>query len=92
MPFDAADLSAFLDPTMPGYALAMINEVAVGGLFRRPYAESFGMVGGDNPAFRALSDSLLAVRAGDRIEINAAHYTVASVRPDGAGMTLLDLK
>lgn len=90
--FDADDLAAFFDPDMPGHALATIGGKEVGGLFRKPYAESFGLVGGDNPAFRAPSSDLTGVRAGDDIAINDIHYTVASVRPDGAGTTLLDLK
>jgi len=92
MPFDAADLAAFLDPTMPGYSLASIAGVPVGGLFRRPYSESFGMVGGDNPQFRALSSDLAAIAPGDSLTIEDTTYTVASVRPDGRGMLVLDLK
>lgn len=92
MPFDAADLAAFLDPTMPGYRQATVGEVTIGGLYRKPYAESFGMVAGDNPAFRCLTSDLPDVLPGDDIAIDGTHYTVASVRPDGTGMTLLDLK
>lgn len=92
MPFDAADLAAFLDPTMPGYAVATIDEVAIGGLFRKPYSESFGLVGGDNPQFRALSSALASVAPGDCLTLEDASYTVASVRPDGRGMIVLDLK
>jgi hypothetical protein len=92
MPFDAADLAAFLDPDMPGYALATVGGAPVGGLFRSPYAESFGLVGTGSPAFRALSSDLAAVAPGDSIDIRDTAYRVAAVRPDGAGMTVLDLK
>lgn len=92
MPFDAADLAAFLDPTMPGYRQATIGEVTIDGLFRKPYAESFGMIASDNPSYRCLTAHVSWVLPGDDIVIDGTTYTVASVRPDGAGMTVLDLK
>lgn len=92
MPFDADDLAAFLDPDMPGYQQATIGEAAVGGLFRKPYAESFGLMASDSPSFRALSADLATVAPGDDIELNAIHYVVTAVRPDGGGTTLLTLK
>lgn len=92
MPFDAADRAAFLDSTMPGYYQATIDGLLVDGLFRRPYAESFGLMSGENPSFRALSETLAAVSPGDAVDVAGASYIVAAVRPDGAGHTVLDLK
>ncbi len=90
--FDTQDLAIFLDGDMPGFRVSIVAGVSVGGLFRRPYAESFTLIGGDNPSFRGLSSDLESVLPGDDIEVDGHHYTVASTRPDGMGMIVLDLK
>lgn len=92
MPFDAADLAAFLDPSMPGYRPARLGEVTLGGLYRKPYAESFGMIGGNSPSFLALETDLAEVAPGDAIEIDGTPHAITSVQPNGAGLILLSLK
>lgn len=93
MPFDADDFAQFIHPDMPGYRLATIDGTSVGGLFRAPYAESFGLVPAESPSFLALSSELAAVSPGDGVDIAGASYLVASVRPNGDdGLTLLELK
>jgi hypothetical protein len=89
MSFDAADLAAFVDPSMPGYVLATINGQPVAGLFRAKYAETFGFVGGTQPTLRILGTESVAV--GNPVVINAQNYTVASMSPEGQGLQALQL-
>lgn len=82
--FDAADLSVFVDPDMPGYVSATISATPVGGLFGAAYGEAFGMVGGGSPALRVLST--VAVSDGDEVIIAGETYLVASIeQPLGPG-------
>ena len=88
--FDAADLAAFVDPSMPGYVQALIDGQPVGGLFRSNYAESFGMVGGHQPVFRCLEQ--FSVGFGSTVMIGLVAYTVAEIEPAEPGFQLLKLE
>jgi len=88
--FDAADLAAFVDPSMPGYVLASINGQPVGGLFRARYAESFGLIGGTAPTLRCI-DSLV-VSSGDSVVISGQNYIVAEKETAEPGFLLLKLE
>lgn len=88
--FDAADLSAFVDPSMPGYVEALINGQPVGGLFRSNYAEAFGVISGSSPAFRCLDG--IPVGFGATVVIGPVTYTVAEIQPAEPGFQLLKLE
>lgn len=91
MSLSAADLAAFVDEDMPGYALATIGAGSVAGLFSNPSLEALG-IAGSRPVFRALTTEVSSVVEGTAITINATAYTVAGIQPDGKGMTLLILE
>lgn len=90
MSFGAADMTAFVDPDMPGYALASIGGVDVAVLFANAYAEAFGMAG-SAPSALAVSADVSTVAQNAAVTINGVAYTVAAVEPDGTGMTRLRL-
>ena len=89
--WDAADLSALIDPDLPGYALGTKADLSqIGGLFRAPYAESFGLVSGNDPVFTCLLATAPANGAG--ITITSIAYTVTGHKPDQRGMVVIDLE
>lgn len=94
MAFDAADLAAFNDSDMPGYAQATIGAVNVDGRFRATSNEVFGVVPDDRAQFAALATDLSGVAVGDAVTIAGTAYTVAEIREAdvGIGMTRLMLK
>jgi hypothetical protein len=74
-------------------ATAIINGVAVDGIFSNKYAEFSNVMGGSSPTFQCRSTDVVAVAKGTALTINSTHYQVASApQPDGAGMTLLQLE
>lgn len=83
MAFDAADLALFCDPAMPCYAEATLaGNVKVDGLFGALYAESFGIVAGDDPVFVCASGAVLA---GASVTISGTAYTAERVRKTTRG-------
>lgn len=66
--------------------------VLVNGIFREPYAESFGMMPSDKPSFESGSASLAGILVDAALTINGTAYTVVSRQPDGTGKTMLALK
>lgn len=92
MTFDAADLAAFFDPDMPGYAVASFAGGDVAGLFGSGYAQAMAMVSGSQPTFQAPAADLGAVAEGTALTINAVSYKVREVRPGSAGITVLALE
>lgn len=91
MPFDAADIAAFNDSDMPGYAAATIGAVTVVGRFRASFAAQFG-IEGSSPMFSAASADLSGVAHGTAITINGTAYTVSGIEPDTFGQTVLRLQ
>ena len=89
MAFDDYDFAAFFDSDMPGYALAVIGGVEVPGIFDNAYAESFGIVGGNETVFVCRSSMVSAVVEGTAITITGVAYTVSAVEEGNAGMTAL---
>jgi hypothetical protein len=88
--WDATDRAALIDPDLPGYALATKADLStVGGLFRQPYAEAFGNIGGTRPVFVCPSDQ--APAANDTLVIAGVTYSVQRIAPDGNGFSTLDL-
>jgi hypothetical protein len=94
MPFDAADIVAFNDSDLPGYALATIGAASVAGRFRAVSQDAFGVVITDRASFAAAASDLSTVAVDSSIVIAGTTYTVAEVLPHdaGTGMTRLMLK
>lgn len=88
--FDAADLSAFFDPDMPGFVSATLSGQTVGGLFRERYAEAFGLVGGGDPVLRV--PAATAPSEGDAVQIGARAFTVRTVKLAEPGVLALELE
>lgn len=81
------DFAAFFDDFgVP----ATLNGANVRGIFDNAYGESFGLVASSSPVFRLPSS--IAVTTGQTLVIAATTYTVASVEPDGTGITVLRLE
>lgn len=93
MPFDAADIAAFFDPDMPGYAVATFSGgVTVAGLFVNNYATAFGLVGGSRPALTVSAAALPSVAIGDAVAINSTDYAIAEIQPRSAGVLVMMLE
>lgn len=89
--WDAADLATLVDADLPGYALGTKADLSqIGGLFRKPYGETFGLVSGSNPTFLCLIAT--APGLGTSLTVNGTAYTVQGVKPDGQGMVTLELE
>jgi hypothetical protein len=91
MPFDTDDIAAFVDADMPGYVLATVAGVPVGGLFDNGYTEAFGMVSGRTPSLKCASSAVAAAVRGTAVVVNGANYTVALPQPGTTGFTHLIL-
>ena len=66
--------------------------VTVDGLYLRPTADAFGLIGGGKPSFQALGSALSGISHGAAVSINSVSYTVAAINLDGTGMTTLELE
>ena len=88
--FDVADLAAFVDPGMPGYALASVGGTDVDVLFRNPYAGPLG-VESSNPTARCVLAALPANYRTLPVVIGGVTYSVVNVQPNGRGMAVLEL-
>jgi hypothetical protein len=70
---------------------ATVAGTATKGIFDKAYQESFGIVAGDNPVLVVETSQVTAVD-GDAVVVNATNYTIASIEPDGTGITILQLE
>lgn len=91
MPFDAADIAAFNDSDMPGYAAATLGAATVAGRYRQSYADALGISGGQ-PMFSGASSDLTAATVGGAITIGGSGYTITAIEPDTFGQTVLRLQ
>lgn len=91
MPFDAADLAAFVDADMPGYVQATVDGIVVDALFRHNYAAGLD-ISGSAPSLLLPSSSAASATNGTSVVVGGVSYTVSSVEADGTGMTLLRLQ
>lgn len=85
------DLDDFINADTPGYVLATIGGVSVGGLFDDAYLDPLGMSGSQSSLLCASADVSTAVQ-GTAVVVNGINYTVGSIQPDGSGMTRLLLQ
>lgn len=69
---------------------ATVGGVSVTGIFDKAYIEALGYVNANNPVLLVLSS--VSASEGTAVTVNATSYTVASIEPDGTGLTLLQLE
>lgn len=95
MSLAAADIAAFFDSDMPGYALATFSFGDVDGLFTDNYQALLGMIDGSAPAFTCATSDLSAVARGTAVTINGTAYTLKQGPQEdaatGKSVLLLDL-
>lgn len=71
---------------------ATIGAATVRGIFDAAFAEMLGFVGGSSPQLLCASTDVTSVAEGTAVAIAAVNYTVAEIRPDGTGITVLKLE
>lgn len=80
-----------MDPFFADYGIAAtVAGVSVIGIFDKAYQERFGMVSGSAPAL--IVPSTVSSTEGDIVVVSGTTYKVASVEPDGTGLTVLVLR
>lgn len=89
MPF-AEDHSQFLD-TDDFATSATYNGSTINGIFDDEYVEGLDMVESTGPQFLVRSSDVAGIAHGAELVINSVTYTVVGVKPDGTGMTTLEL-
>lgn len=89
--FDS-DLGAFFDPDVFGVEAVFAGLAApVTVIFDRPSAEALE-VSGYAPEIWAKSSDVSAVAVGAAVTVNGTAYTVATIEPDGTGVTRMELE
>lgn len=101
------DLSDFINDDTPGYVLATLDGVDVAGIFDSGTASGLNnMMLGTNPTFtctKADSEKYSSLSGYSTVEkamdprgktlvVNSVSYTVRESKPDGTGMTVLELE
>lgn len=72
---------------------ATLNGVAVTGKFSNGSASGLNnMMLGSNPTFTLASTSTSSSSRGKTLVVDSVSYTVREIKPDGTGMTLLELE
>jgi hypothetical protein len=86
------DLSALFDLNVFGVAAAFAAPVGtVTVMYDQPFADVLG-VAGNAPEIWAKTTDVAAVTVGMAVTVNDTAYTVASIEPDGTGVTRLTLE
>lgn len=97
----ATDRAAFVNPDEFGvtavYTTAAGADSDLDGVFAEPFATAFGVGGAgiatSEPRFTCRSADLPAAAAvGDRLAVSDRSFRVATIEPDGTGMTALQLE
>ncbi|MFA6121917.1 MAG: hypothetical protein WCT35_04890 [Sideroxydans sp.] len=84
-------LSDFINDDTPGYVSATVGGVpGIGGLFDDNYTDPLGF-SGSFPALTCTSADVSTAGQGTAVVVNGVSYTVAAIKLDGTGMTLLQL-
>lgn len=83
------DLDAMFDTDIFGVE-ATVAGTAIDVIFDNEYGEAFD-VAGTSPAIWCKTSDVSAVAVGDAVTVNGTGYTVVSIEPDGARLTVLRL-
>jgi hypothetical protein len=87
----AEDLSVFFDLAGHGTA-ATVGGQAVVGIWENGYADAFDALGLRDPRLTLPTAAAPAATAGTAVVVAGTTYRVASVQPDGTGVTTLLLE
>jgi len=80
-----------LDPFFADFGIdATVAGVQILGVFDKAYQERFGVVSGSAPVL--IVPSTVNATEGDAVVVSGNSYKVASVEPDGTGLTVLVLR
>ncbi len=85
------DLTDFINDDTPGYVLATLDGISVEGIFDNGSAAGLGMLG-TNPTFTCASASAPSSKRNKTLVVNGTSYTVREIKPDGTGMSVLELE
>jgi len=80
----------FINDDTPGYVLATVGGVSVGGIFDDNYTDALGFAA-SFPALTCATADVATVAQGGTVVVPSGSYTVAAIKPDGTGITLLQL-
>lgn len=69
-----------------------IAGVAQVGIFDKAYQQQFGMVAGAEPLLVIKDSALGSGVEGSTVVVRSTSYTIASIEPDGTGVTALRLE
>ena len=84
-------VAAFFDTA--GFAEYLtIGAAQVAAIFDNAFSDPLGIVAGTQPMFMAASADVSTLAVGDTVTRGATAYTVASIEPDGTGITRVMLK
>ena len=92
MPFDADDLSAFVDADMPSHVSALLGAQPLDGLLRERPQEVFGIVGGNAPRFICKASDLPPDPRVVTLTVGARVFNVRDWSTDGTGLATLQLE
>lgn len=67
-----------------------VGGVSVRGIFDNAFIQALG-ISGTGPVLIVKTASVPSVAQGDAVVISAVNYTVAEIKPDGSGITVLEL-
>ncbi|OGT01877.1 MAG: hypothetical protein A2143_02345 [Gallionellales bacterium RBG_16_57_15] len=80
----------FINADTPGYVLASVGGVQVGGIFDDNYTDALGFAA-SFPALTCATADVAATAQGATVVVPTGNYTVAAVKPDGTGFSVLQL-
>lgn len=83
----------FINEDTLGYVLARLDGVDIGIIFDNgSQAGLSNMMLGTNPTATCASTSASSSSRGKTLVVDSVSYTVREVKPDGTGMTVLELE
>lgn len=68
----------------------IINGVSVSGIFTRDYSDA-GFIGSNSPVFIVKTEDIPNIANAQNVQDGSDYYKVVDIKPDGAGMTVLEL-
>jgi hypothetical protein len=72
---------------------ATLDGVAISGIFDNGSAAGLGnMMLGSNPTFTCSSSDAPSSKRNKTLVVNSVSYTVREIKPDGTGMSVLELE
>lgn len=71
---------------------AVVGGVTVRGIFDNDFLTALGVAAGSGPVLLLPTASVGSAVQGGAVTVAAVSYTIASIEPDGTGMTLLRLQ